>query len=689
MSNSFYVRLYDSKTDIKKLQDIAKKTNTIISGQVPYMPDWYELIVSNSSIDNSLEMANYFYETGLFKDVDPGFIFNFTTSACVSDSHFSDKQWNMPAINACDAWGITIGDPNIKIAIIDMGVDLLHNEFMQSLGVGVINSYDCHTEKNSLTTYGDHGTHVGGIIKADHNNGQIAGVAPQCKILPISSPLSNKKATSKELASGFMWAVNQGADVINCSWGDHSGKYKKLHTSMLEEAIAYALVYGRNKKGCVVVFAAGNENSSIDYPGNVFPQALNVGSVGKACYNKSNFSSYGEELDVVAPGEGIYSTIPNNQYATLSGTSMAAPHVSGIAGLILSINPNLTAKQVTDIIESTTRKIGAYSYANSSIHPNGTWNKCVGYGLVDAKKAVTKALEQTITMKGSYSSCTTSKFYLTNCSDKDYNITWTLTNNGSIQNLIEGYSSDKDTVYIHPKFAPGNGNNGSSPDVLTATISNPDGTIAVSRSVTLYPQMTNPPHISVDFRFLNVTGTIYTFSVDNCPNVPDEQLEWTLEYISGAKLAGAINLPISNIRHYTGRSFSYNANPASGVVDTIKVTIRDTKNICGNASETQVIPVIGTRKRISLKATEIGSQLNVSIMEETEGEAMQTQEQAELNENSEYSLELWNAMLGRMRTQPAESANEQINTSGMPQGVYSVSLKENGEIVAQTKVMLK
>ena len=116
---------------------------------------------------------------------------------------------------------------------------------------------------------------------------------------------------------------------------------------------------------------------------------------------------------------------------------MATPHVSGIAGLILSINPNLTAKQVTDIIESTTRKIGAYSYTNSSKHSNGTWNQFVGYGLVDAKKAVTKALEQTITMKGSYSSCTTSKFYLSNCSDKDYNITWTLENNGSIQNLIE------------------------------------------------------------------------------------------------------------------------------------------------------------------------------------------------------------------------------------------------------------
>ncbi|MCR5049550.1 MAG: hypothetical protein K6A36_00530 [Paludibacteraceae bacterium] len=139
MSNRFYVQLYDPKTDIKKLQDIARKTNTIISGQVPYMPDWYELFVHNSTLNNSLEMANYFFETGYFKNVDPGFCFNITPSVCVSDIHFSE-QWGMAAVNACDAWKITTGDPNVKIAIVDQGIYVHHPEFINTQ---FHEGYDC------------------------------------------------------------------------------------------------------------------------------------------------------------------------------------------------------------------------------------------------------------------------------------------------------------------------------------------------------------------------------------------------------------------------------------------------------------------------------------------------------------------------------------------------------------------
>ncbi|MCR5049551.1 MAG: S8 family serine peptidase [Paludibacteraceae bacterium] len=433
--------------------------------------------------------------------------------------------------------------------------------------------------------------------------------------------------------------------TLNCSWGDNHGKYyKELHSSLLESAIQEAMTNGRNGNGCVVIFASGNKNATrVDYPACVFPEIITVGAINSK-NKKASISSYGDALDIVAPGENIYTTYNDNGYISETGTSLAVPHVSGLAGLMLSVNPLLSAKEVTNIIESTAQKVGNYSYEPHSGRTNGTWNKKMGYGLVDAYKAVSKAKKTAITLHGFYSSCTTSKFYLSNCSDKDYAITWKLTNSGSIQNIIEGYSSDKDTIYIHPRFAPGHGNGGSSPDVLTATISNPDGTIAVSRSVTLYPQMTSSPHISFDFRYFNITGTAFTFMVDNCPNVPDEQLEWTLEYIRDAKLAstGLKVLLISNISHYTGRSFTYTANPAAGMVDTIKVTVRDTKNLCDNTSETQIIPVIGNRKRIGLKASEVGSRLNVSIVEETEGDALQTQEQAELNENSEYSeLDSW------------------------------------------------
>ena len=702
VTHRFYVKLKNQK-DYETLVKLASKYNAEIEEEGDF-PLWFILKCSEKSKQNALELANVFYESKLFATSEPEFI-NAIQTNCATDPYFP-LQWNLYNsgiynssykgidIKYCDAHSITTGDPSIIIGLFDFGVDLSHPD----LNLHPY-SYDAHKEKTPNKVTKPHGTACAGIISAKSNNIGTSGIAPSCPIMSFSL----KNATCKQVGKAYKIAADKGCSVINNSWGGGA------RSEYIEEGISYALTHGRKGKGCVVVFASGNTENGIGYPANTNESIIVVGAIslnGKRKSMSSNDgepnwgSCYGYPLDIMAPGIRIPTTdiVGTKGYnrtdynESFNGTSAAAPHVSAVAGLILSINPELSQKEVADIIESTAQKIGNYKYEIRSNRPNGTWNGEMGYGLVDAKEAVKKAQVSAIMLRGSYSSCTTSKFYLTNCSDKDYNITWTLTNNGAIQNVIEGYSSDKDTVYIHPKFAPGHGNNGSSPDVLTATISNPDGTIVLSNSVTLHPQMTNSPHISVDInKYFNATGTIFTFSVDNCPNVPDEQLEWTLEYIPDAKFAGAgfIVSPLLNTRHYTGRSFSYTANPAAGTVDTIKVTVRDTKYICENASETQIIPVIGTRKRISLKATEIGSQLNVSIMEETEGEAMQTQEQAELNENSEYSLELWNAMLGRMKTQPAESANEQINTSGMPQGVYSVSLKENGEIVAQTKVMLK
>lgn len=103
------------------------------------------------------------------------------------------------------------------------------------------------------------------------------------------------------------------------------------------------------------------------------------------------FPNFGTQLDVVAPGSSILSTTPNNQTASWDGTSMATPHVAGVAALILSVNPCLTAQQVRDIIEQTAQKVGGYSYTTTSGRPNGIWNNEMGYGLVDAHAAVLMA----------------------------------------------------------------------------------------------------------------------------------------------------------------------------------------------------------------------------------------------------------------------------------------------------------
>ena len=167
----------------------------------------------------------------------------------------------------------------------------------------------------------------------------------------------------------------------------------------------YALSHGRNGKGCVVVFAAGNDNSSVNYPANSNDSIIVVGAMSP-CGERKNPSScdgenwwgsnYGNELDVVAPGVkirttdnvGIVGKTQTDYMTNFNGTSSACPHVAAVAGLILSVNQNLTQKDVADIIELTAQKVGNYSYTQNTGRSNGTWNNEMGYGLVDAYAAV-------------------------------------------------------------------------------------------------------------------------------------------------------------------------------------------------------------------------------------------------------------------------------------------------------------
>ena len=330
MSNRFYVQLFDSVNDIEKLYAVAKETNTIILGSMPHMSDWYILVVDNSIFDNSLEMSNFFYETGLFKNIDPGFVFNFSSSsACVNDSYFYTYQWGLQEINACEAWTITKGEPNIKIAIIDKEIYQNHQEFYPTPTNKFLYTHNCMQTPSPAINSPWHGSMACGVILANHNNFQIAGIAPNCKIIPIAHNLVNSDKISEELAEGIGWAVSHGADVINCSWGDQNGQlYTYLHSEMLESAIQNALTYGRNGKGCVVVFASGNQNATlVDYPAYMFSDIITVGAASETL-NRLSFSSYGNYLDVVAPGENIYSTNHLGGYTSDSGTSYAAPRTT-------------------------------------------------------------------------------------------------------------------------------------------------------------------------------------------------------------------------------------------------------------------------------------------------------------------------------------------------------------------------
>jgi subtilisin family serine protease len=445
-------------SDFNLLQQVAAQRNVKIEKQVPNMPLWYILSLNPNSSDYSFEISNFFYETGFFEDVDPAFMFDFKPT-CTNDTMFG-SLWGLNNIsnpnidiNACQAWNISQG-ANVNVAILDQGVDKVHNDLSSNISP---TSFNCQTGTSPSGTPDTHGTHVAGIVGAVRNNNlQVVGVAPQSKLMSISHPLTLTPNISAELASGISFAWQNGAAAINNSWGDQGGTFfNQLHSTILENSIVNAMTQGRNGKGTLVIFAAGNFGGSgpiMDYPANFHDDIIAVGSITSTGV-RSNFSGFGPRLDVVAPGSGILSTSPGNNTTTLSGTSMAAPHVTGIVALILAVNPNLTRCQVTSIIEGTSQKIGGYSYTVTSGRPSGTWNNEMGYGLVDAFAAVQAASPS---ISGPSLFCGNQSQFLLSAVPAGVTVTWTSNNptgvsinvNTGLATRINNYDGPV-TIYAH------------------------------------------------------------------------------------------------------------------------------------------------------------------------------------------------------------------------------------------------
>ena len=373
--------------DIDLLTSCAEKYGFKIIKQVSLMPLWYILALTLDSDKNSLECANQLWESGKFAASVPDFWSDDLT--CANDTSFY-QQWGLYNsshtdidISACSAWNYATGR-GIKIAIIDNGVDSTHidlNFNMSHL------SYDTETESSPSQLYLNqpvygHGTHCAGIAAAiKDDTTYIAGVAPEATIISVSCNLEDTTTNSRiKRAKGITWAYQHGADIISNSWSSGT------HHLAIDKAIYDAFTNGRQGKGCVIVFAAGNyAHNYISYPADCNDTILVVGSIDSSG-NRSTYSNYGARLDLVAPGESILSTLPNNAIGYLSGTSMACPHVAGVAALVLQRNPDLTVSQVNSIICSNAKKISTVNFNESK--PYGSWNNQYGYGLVDAYQAV-------------------------------------------------------------------------------------------------------------------------------------------------------------------------------------------------------------------------------------------------------------------------------------------------------------
>lgn len=399
---------------------------------------------------NPLKLANQLLRSPLVLLAEPNIIMAIAPLYRPTDTRYPE-QWHLyhrggrdlapnSHISAEKAWDITRGSRSITIAVTDDGFDLAHPD-LQGAGK-IVGPRDLRNKDSLPTPIGNenHGTAVAGVAIAEETGQGIVGVAPGCSLMPIQTTGFLDDTSIEQL---FNWAINQGADVISCSWSAAS-VYFPL-SRRISRAINKAATKGRNGKGCVVVFSAGNANRPIEgaveesgWPQNILrgvtkwlsgfaihPDVITV-SACTSLNRKAAYSNWGRHISVAAPSnnatpvmalaEGQFDTGPavrtalpgrviltsdrrgaagytDSDYTGFGGTSSACPLVAGVVGLMLSANPDLTAREVKQLLQDTTDKIVDKTPDPQLGQRYGTYNQkghsfWFGYGKVNAYSAV-------------------------------------------------------------------------------------------------------------------------------------------------------------------------------------------------------------------------------------------------------------------------------------------------------------
>jgi subtilisin len=284
--------------------------------------------------------------------------------------HEQTTPWGVDRIDSEEAWAVTpsVNGSGVIVAVLDTGLDMDHPDVSAIWGYSVVSN-----DSSNFDDKNGHGTHTSGTIAAQDNSVGVIGVAPDVDLYSIQISKGSRISTAN-IVAGIDAAVAGPDGNLNTS-GDQPDVFNMSFGGGYSEAVEDALNIAHSK-GIVLVASAGNSStSSKSYPAGLF----NVTAVGSTTNTDalSGFSNYGSHIDVVAPGSSILSTYKGGGYATLSGTSMAGPHVAGVAALAIQANPTMTNDQIRYLLNSTATDLGTPG-------PDSTF----GSGLVDAEKAV-------------------------------------------------------------------------------------------------------------------------------------------------------------------------------------------------------------------------------------------------------------------------------------------------------------
>ena len=593
-------------------------------------------------------------------------------------------------INVVPAWGLVTGNASITVAVIDEGVDFDHEDLREKVLQGYTiedeTGYGKPKNANALN-YKGHGVACAGIIGGKNNDKGILGVAYGVNLLPINVAPgipyeyyingirfidSGFTHSNSELAYAIQWA-SERADILSCSWGSNS------ENSTVKTAIINALNNGRSGKGCVVVASAGN-----DYNGTLglkFPAQMEgviaVGAINKFG-NIHNYSQRGDNLDLVAPSgrcnlEGDIVTtdrmgdlgynpnaqsnateLTNRNYTQrFGGTSAACPQVAGVAALMLSANPNLTASQVREILRSTAKDLGAPGFDTT-----------YGYGLVDAYAAVYAVAAHDIS--GPQFVYTAGSYSVSNLQD-GATVEWILSDNFYNQHCLQQNYPAQNQCTI--TYSSGHYMINAT---LTATIKYNGNTIqTLTKTVSAYDDFHG------QYTSDNLSGEIdgtHQFYVK--PNVVSTI---TSPMFQGALVSYDYDGTIPTTFNFSvGQRKLYFTMPANNNGKPVIINVED---FCGNHYKLYAMPYNSYYMNIAYGDGNIDIELKETVTEDSKSEALKTMKTAN---DQTWKYEIWSSASGTLKVaQTINSRSTTISTVGWPKGVYIIKAKIGKEEVTE------
>ncbi len=370
---------YKIQSQINSLnQKIGALSVTPLSSNSKWQTHYVVTLKQGSDINQAIQDLKQ--QSSIIKAVQPNYYMH-SFSVTPNDPYYSSLQWNLQKIDMPDAWGITEGSTNVTVAVIDSGIDYNNPDFA---GTNIIKGKNFITgTMDPMDDFG-HGTHVAGIIAASSNNNLgISGIDWKVKLLAIKVIDSSGQGSTSNVIAGIQQAVADGANIINLSLGEGSDASPNPCSSdqVLQDTINTAA-----QAGILVIAAAGNGTYNqqtnqvvLSNSANVSPASCNnvltVGATSKTD-SRASYSDYGSNVVISAPGGDISSTLnaadgilslkasqcsptgevcPANlvyktNYLFSQGTSMAAPHVAGVAALLLANNPSLSIQQIRNCL---------------------------------------------------------------------------------------------------------------------------------------------------------------------------------------------------------------------------------------------------------------------------------------------------------------------------------------------------